>query len=374
MEAIQKTTKTKSKRIKTIDFVRGISVLLMIPVHVMIVYSTVATWEATPLGKVIQILEKGTPMFLVVMGMSFVFSGKLNVSTIFLRGFRVLATGYLLNVMRFLVPLAFFGGFPDSFVQANGLTPGASENYVFYGLLGDILQLAGISLIIMGLIIKFIKNKYAALIFTFLIVLLAKEIAGFRPGIPVVDYLCDLLWGKNYNVYFPVFPWMSFILIGLFFGMWYREKGNDVRFMIGKMLPFGIAFIALGLGLCIYDKPYHFGDYYHLGPGGSIILMGINLLLIWTGHLVVKFVPQKLYDIIAYASRNVTNFYFIQWVIIYWGVLIFGYSLVDSQVQLLLTMVGYTALTFGVLWVRNTLVAQWKQKRAAKKSLKRAAA
>ncbi|WP_431165197.1 heparan-alpha-glucosaminide N-acetyltransferase domain-containing protein [Tenacibaculum halocynthiae] len=366
--------KTKNnKRVEAIDFVRGVSVLLMIPVHVMIVYSTMDTWNTSMLGKIIQVAEKGTPMFLVVMGLSFVFSGNLSMKKILIRGIRILMLGYLLNLMRFIVPMVVFGGFPDDFITANGLTPGDPKNYVFYTLLGDILQLAGISLIIMGIIIKVIKNKYAALILALIIMLTSRAVSGFRFDIVGIDYICDLLWAKTYNVYFPVFPWMSFILIGLFFGMWYKEQNYDLRFMFGKMLPYGLGMLLFGGGLCYINYEYHFGDYYHLGPGGTIILMGINLLLIWFGNIIVKHINPKVFSVIKYASKNVTSFYFIQWVIIYWGILFFGYSQQSNQLKILAIIVVFTLITFTVLWFKNKIQEAIKQKRVEERNEKQIA-
>ncbi|WP_407265673.1 heparan-alpha-glucosaminide N-acetyltransferase domain-containing protein [Tenacibaculum maritimum] len=358
-----------NSRIKSIDFVRGVSVLLMIPVHAMIVYATMDTWKHTLLGKVAQVLEKGTPMFLVVMGLSFVFSSRLSMQKIFKRGISVLSKGYLLNIFRFVIPIVFLGGFPKAFIEGSGLlTLGDPYNLVFYTLLGDILQLAGFSLIIMGIIIKFIKNKYAALILAMLIIGLSKGLSGFKFGIVGVDYICDLLWGNSYNVYFPVFPWMSFILIGLFFGMWYQEKGNDIRFMFDKILPFSIGFILLGGFLCYYDYQYHFGDYYHLGPGGTIILMGINLLIVWLGHILVIRIPHnKIFSIFYYSSKNVTSFYLIQWVLVYWGVLLFGYSEEKSQIKLLLIIIGITVLTFMILLIKEKVELMIGYKKSNKK-------
>ncbi|CAL2103914.1 conserved membrane protein of unknown function [Tenacibaculum sp. 190130A14a] len=362
------------KRILAIDMARGISVLSMIPVHVMIVYSTMDTWNNTLIGKIAQVMERGTPMFLVVMGFSFVFSSKLSMTKIFKRGLDILAKGYLLNILRFAIPMLLFGGFPRAFIEGNGLTVGDSYNLLFFTLLGDILQLAGISLIIMGIIIKFIKNKYAALILALFIVFFSGELSGYRPGIVGLDYICDLLWGKNYNVYFPVFPWMSFILMGLFFGMWYQESGNNVVLTYRRMLVSGILSIAIGVALCYYNYDYHFGDYYHLGPGGTIALIGVNLFLVWFGHILVTYIPHnKIYDVIYYSSKNVTYFYLIQWVLVYWGVLVFGFSSQTSQIKLLSIIIGITLLTFGILWLREKgILLLNRKKEISSKAIKQA--
>ena len=347
----------QKKRVLAIDMARGISVLLMIPVHVMIIYSTMNTWNNTLLGKIAQVLEKGTPMFLVVMGFSFVFSSKLSILKIFKRGLNILAKGYLLNILRFAVPMLLFGGFPRAFIEGNGLIPGDSYNLLFFVFLGDILQLAGVSLIIIGVIIKFIKNKYAALILALMIVFLTGELSGYQPNIIGLDYICDLLWGKTYHVYFPVFPWMTFILIGLFFGMWYQESGDNIVVTYKRMLVSGALFMCVGVALCYYNYEYHFGDYYHLGPGGTLALIGVNLFLVWFGHVLVTCIPHnKLYDVIYYSSKNVTTFYLIQWVLVYWGAVLFGFSAQTSQLKLLAIITGITLLTFSILWLKERVV------------------
>lgn len=360
-----------TNRILTIDLVRGLSVLLMIPVHAMMIYSTVDTWTNSSLGKFAQLLEKGTPIFLVAMGLSFVFSHRSSMVDILKRGIRILLTGYLLNLLRFVIPMLFFGGLPKEMITGNGLVEGEPYNLVYFTLLGDILQLSGMSLILMGIILKFIKEKYAALIAALLIIIFSKELSGTRLGIIGLDYFLDLLWGNKYNVYFPVFPWMSFIFIGLFFGMWYKEKNKNTYYMFKTMLPFGIGFILMGGGLCWYNYEYHFGDYYHLGPGGTIILIGINLMIVWVSNVLTNLgVTSKL---LTYCSENVTSFYFIQWVLIYWGISLFGFGEQESQLKLISIILGITILTFIVLWIKlkvqktiNTKIANYHHLKTSK--------
>lgn len=340
-------------RILAIDFVRGLSVMLMIPVHCMIIYASIDTWENSILGKIIQVLEQGTPMFLIVMGISFAFSKRQTFKAISIRGFNILGLGYVLNCFRFLIPIVLFGGLPVLFVKANRIESDIITQVIYFFLLGDILQLAGLSLLLMGLILKWVKNKYVPLILGLLIVAFSREVSGFRIGTPVLDYMCDLLWGNQYNVYFPAFPWMAFILIGLFFGMWYKEKKENVQYVYQRMLYCSFGFVSIGMLLCTLDYEYHFGDYYHLGPGGSIVLLGLNLFLIWVGHLFVKyFKPNKFYSLLYYCSKNVTAFYVIQWILINWSMSVFGYANQD-QVDLLFIIAVITTMTFGILYIKN---------------------
>ncbi|WP_109433927.1 MULTISPECIES: heparan-alpha-glucosaminide N-acetyltransferase domain-containing protein [Aquimarina] len=316
-----------NKRILAIDFARGVSVLMVIMVHTLWIYGDLSTQGDTWLGEVIHFIGKGTPMFLLAMGVSFTLSRNQNMILSIKRGIYILLAGYIMNLLKFVVP-TIIGTTPDSFIEAYGWTPPANmDNMLFMLLTGDILQLAGVSLLFMGVINKLSKNKYVPLIIAFLIILTTKEVHGFQLGIPGVDYIFDLMWGAEWNVYFAVFPWFSFILIGMFFGMWYKENNKSERYIFVRMLPAGIILMLIGGGLCYYNFEYHFGDYFHLGPGGAIYLTGFNLLLLrFAFMMVTRIQPNKVFDFLYYCSKRVTTIYIIQWVIICWGMGILGYQ------------------------------------------------
>ena len=126
-------------------------------------------------------------------------------------------------------------------------------------------------------------------------VVFTKEIQGFRLGIAGIDYVLDLLWGNSWNVYFAVFPWFSFILLGMFFGKWYKEKNKSNNYLFNSMLISGIVLAVTGGILCYYNFEYHFGDYFHLGPGGVVYLAGFNLILMWLAYKLVTKIKATRY-------------------------------------------------------------------------------
>ncbi len=238
---------------------------------------------------------------------------------------------------------------PDSFIEAYGWTAPATLDNMLYMLgTGDILQLAGVSLLLMGIINKFSKNKYVPLIIAMVIIVVTKEVHGFRFGVIGVDYVLDLLWGAEWNVYFAVFPWFSFILIGMFFGMWYKDKRNSTTYLFNKMGSAGIILMLIGGGLCYFNFEYHFGDYFHLGPGGAIYLAGFNLVLMWFANILVTRVKENtVFKFLYYCSKRVTTIYVIQWVLICWGMGALGYQKLGVTAVLLL-IPFYVLLTLGV--------------------------
>ncbi|TPN86862.1 heparan-alpha-glucosaminide N-acetyltransferase domain-containing protein [Aquimarina algicola] len=326
-QKIETKTITNSKRILAVDFARGVSVLMVVLVHTLWIYGSIATQSETWLGEAIHFIGKGTPMFLVAMGISFTLSRNQSAILSIKRGIYLLLAGYLMNFLKFVLPTA-LGTMPDNFIEAYGWTPPATfDNMVYMLLTGDILQLAGVSLLFMGIINQFGKNKYIPLLLSLVIAFTTKEIHGFRLGISGLDYVLDLMWGAGWNVYFAVFPWFSFILLGMFFGKWYNERNKDQKFVFTRMLFFGIVLMIAGGGLCYYNFEYHFGDYFHLGPGGVLYLAGFNLVLLWISHTVTsKVKSNKIFEFLFYCSKRVTTIYIIQWVIICWGMGVLGYQ------------------------------------------------
>ncbi|WP_456312453.1 heparan-alpha-glucosaminide N-acetyltransferase domain-containing protein [Pseudomonas shirazensis] len=358
METIQ-----RKKRVLAIDFARGISVLLMIMVHTMLIYGTISTQTNTVLGEIILWLGRGTTMFLVSMGISFVLSRRQSFLAVCKRALYILAVGYGMNILKFLVPEFFFGGLPEAFVSAYGLQSGTLETGVFFLLLGDILQLAGVTLFIMGLINHFSKSKYVPLIVALVIISISKELSGFRVGIAGLDYICDLFFSNKFNVYFPVFPWSAFILIGMFLGRWYKELNENQEEFFKKTLFVGLAFIAVG-GLLNFSNPeYHFGDYYHLGPGGSILLLGTNLVLYWLVNIIVNLFKENnpVFILLTFCSKHVTSLYVIQWVLINWGMYVLGFWEHDQWFVLGLFPV-FIATSLSVQLAYNEIKTQLRSK------------
>lgn len=331
----------QKNRIRAVDFARGLSVILMILIHTMLIYGSIETQTKTVAGTIALWLGRGTPMFLVTMGISFVLSRRQTFIAVCKRAVYILAVGYGMNLLKFIIPEYVFGGLPEGFVKAYGLTSQTLESAVFFLLLGDILQLAGITLFIMAIINHYSKNKYIPLLIALVIIAVSKELSGFRFNIFGIDYLCDLLFSNQFNVYFPVFPWSAFILIGMFLGRWFKEIKENQSVFFKKLALLGIGFLGVG-GLFNFINPeYHFGDYYHLGPGGCILLVGINLLFLWITHLFVSTIDETnaVFQFLSFCSKNVTSMYVIQWTLINWGMYILGFWKHDAITVTLLVPV-----------------------------------
>jgi hypothetical protein len=196
----------------------------------------------------------------------------------------------------------------------------------------DILQFAGIALMIMALIQEFKINKYIILFSAFLISMLSPFLWRFTLNLPVIDQIFELLWGDqpigfsfiDNKIAFPIFPWLSFPLLGMFLGDTMKNTNDQNRafkhFGIG-----GIVVLFIGIAISFNNAEYHFNDYYHSRQGAMLFMCGFVVFWIYITKIAIDKLPaNKLFDLLFKWSKGVTNIYFAQWIIIIWSIAFFG--------------------------------------------------
>ncbi|REC49532.1 heparan-alpha-glucosaminide N-acetyltransferase domain-containing protein [Chryseobacterium pennipullorum] len=339
----------QSKRILTLDLIKGMSVIGMIIIHTLLIYANVKSQSETAIGSFIVFLGRGTSIFLICMGITFMTSSHQSLTSSLKRGFLLVFAGLFMNFMKFMIPVI-FGFAPDNFIQKYGWDAPIEQQYVYLVLLGDILQLAGMSLLFVGFIRKYVTNKYGILAIGLIVALVSREMSGITVDYPVINYILDLLFNTNYPayVYFPVFPWMSFIIIGMFFGKWFMELNYNSSKLFRNMLYTGLVFVALGAPLVFIYSDYNYNGFYHMGPGGVIYFAGWTMIFLWIIFRLTSGSKENGWmRLLKYCSRNLTSMYMIQWILISWGKGIFGYRQ-HSIGYVLLLIVFYIFLTFAV--------------------------
>lgn len=341
--------KQQSKRIEALDLIKGMSVIGMIIIHTLLTFADVKSQSETFIGNFIVFLGRGTSIFLICMGLTFMTSRHQSLKSALTRGGLLLAAALFMNFLKFIFPVI-FGFAPDNFIQRYGWHGPIEQQYLYLMLLGDILQLAGMSLLFIGFIRKYVTNKYGILAIGLLIALVSREVSGINLDYPVINYVLDLLFNNDFPayVYFPVFPWVSFIIIGMFFGKWYQELNYDRLQLFKNMLYIGFLFVALGAPFVFIYGDYNYNGFYHMGPGGVVYFAGWTLIFLWIIFKIsVNVKENKFIKLLKYCSRNLTTMYMTQWILISWGKGIFGFR--ENGITTVLALIGlYIILTFSV--------------------------
>jgi uncharacterized membrane protein len=126
---------------------------------------------------------------------------------------------------------------------------------------------------------------------------------------------------------FPIFPWLSYILFGAFFGAllaWMKDKGNLNRFLEIKLLLIGGSLIALSeigdvLEIQRYGMSNFWGHIEGMGASANLIFhrIGVVILVGAVCAFLSRFIT-KLPNLMNQMSRNTLWLYVGHLIILYW--------------------------------------------------------
>jgi hypothetical protein len=290
-------------RVRTADLLKGMAVILMIQVHLVELFATPEIYDSF-LGQILLFLggPPAAPVFMAVMGYFLAFS-KRGLLFDVKRGFKLIILGFALNIGLNL------NLFYHIYTGAFQLSP---WEYLF-GV--DILFLAGLTVIIIGLIKHFFRNKiwpYLALLF---ITIAIPEV--FKPisADGVSAYFWAYVYSESWWSYFPVVPWLAYVLAGLLFNL--LEENLKTIYYQFKWPIFAITAIVLVFTLRYgIDISSHLEQYYHHGMlffGFTIVFM---LFWLISFHQITLHVNNVATNFIEWLGRRVTSVYIFQWLII----------------------------------------------------------
>lgn len=344
-------------RLAGVDLARGLAVVFMIAVHVLMVYGN-GELRGSVLGEVVEFLggPPAAPVFMLLMGLSFAYAGKDGLWAGIRRGLLILGSGYLLNILRGVLPVLAAGLFAPELV---GEALGEGVGLLDLLLIGDILQFAGLALMAMAFLRSLGTGRPILVLLAVAVAGLAPLLWGLRSGLPPLDLFLDLLWGDRplpgaleNAVSFPVFPWLAFPLVGMVLGDTLRAAaGSEGVAGAGRVIRraglLGLAIGAAGLGLALTDPAWHFNDYYHARWGSMLFMVGFCLAWLALWDLIARRIPDNaVFRFLAACSRRVTAIYFLQWVLINWGIAALGANQLGAA-GAAATFVAVTALSYA---------------------------
>jgi uncharacterized membrane protein len=320
-------TVTRSEsRLRAFDLARGLAVLFMILIHVLGHYGTAETW-GSPFGAIVMFLggPLAAPVFMFLMGASLALSSRSDGRAIARRGVWLLALAYSLNVLRGALPATI--GLTTGVVTADGIAPYTPDILLA---LVDIHQLAGLSLLIIAGLPVVRASPLAALGLAAVVAFVAPMVWGLSTGIAPLDTVLLIVWGAEWYVFFPLFGWFAYPLVGLAYGT-LLVRSQDRHAFIRRAGWLGAAAGIAGLGTMVALDPLTgVDDYWRQAPATTVAILGLGAAWLAACDVVVRRVPaNRLFELLYGWSARVTSMYCIHWILIAWGVGLVGHRQLD---------------------------------------------
>jgi hypothetical protein len=162
-----------------------------------------------------------------------------------------------------------------------------------------------------------------------LVVLSGPVLRGLEFGTPLLDGPLTPVLGGAPNVYYAVVPWIAFPLCGAVFGSLVARAGGGLQrtrvFRLGAAVGAGLC--ALGLALFAIDPPvFDVGTYWRMPPSFFVAITGLVLIWLWACDLAVRHVrANRVFTFLYGWSASVIAIYFTHWLVVGWGVGVFGF-------------------------------------------------
>lgn len=345
-------------RNRAFDLARGLAVLFMVMIHVVEMYGRPDV-QTGAMGKVLLFLGQApaAPVFMLLMGIGVTLARTPSATYFLKRGAELFLLGYVLNFLRGALPL--WVALRLGHVTWEETAPYTPLSEL---LVGDIFQFAGVALPLCGVIYCQRVNPYVVLSMGTVVTFLSPALWGLTVGAPYLDPVLALLWGDGEGIHFPFFPWIVYPLLGVALGVLAQQRG-PVSDILRPYFCWGMALLIFGLALVAVFP--HLGSERYARSGPATILWMSGFVIVWLracAWLVQVVSPPLLLKLVYFWSEHVARFYFIHWILLGWGIGLFGAEANDEP-TLVLLMFG--ALVFSDLLTRASLVWSGRPSRRA---------
>ena len=301
-----------------LDLAKDIAIVFMILSH-MLEYSQTGVAKGLPYAiTFIGAHPFGAPVFMLCMGIGITYSRHRNdPAALCRRGVRLFLAAYALNLVRALGVLA---------AGAATGRPGAMADWALgEALIIDILQFAGLSCLLLGLLLR-LRIPYPAILAAAAAMSLGGSAIRFATtGHPASDAVLGLFAGIRGEVvesYFPLLNWFVFVVAGYGMGTWLRRCQDPDRLYRILTPVTGLVF----LGYTAYAAPRGIGMYdtgtvlnfYHIRTWDAFICLNAMMMSAGLWHFLLKKAPAGIRREITRCASDVLRIYLIQWFFVIW--------------------------------------------------------
>ena len=343
------------ERVRAFDLAAGLAVFFMILVHVLWHWGAPDTWT-TPVGQAISYAAgpTATPVFLFLIGASLGAAQRPGTATLAARGLWLFALGYLLNLLRGVIPYVL--GTASGVISAEQVEPYTPW---WLGTTVDLHHVVGLSLVVIAALRTRARPGWLWLAVAGILVLVAPWLRTVTLRSPVFDAPLTPFLGSAPNVYYAVVPWLAYPLAGAVFGS-RMARSADRAALFRTAAVVGAGLLLIGGALIAFQRPsFDVYTYWRQPASFAVTIMGI--VLVWLALCDVATNERRLARRLGlfYAwSDRVIAIYFTHWIIVGWGVGLVGFRALALG-PVLLAMAAAVVATSYLSWFAVKLEISW---------------
>ncbi|MGL5207179.1 MAG: heparan-alpha-glucosaminide N-acetyltransferase domain-containing protein [Acidaminococcaceae bacterium] len=306
--------------IESIDLLKGLCLILMVFINFFDEIAELSILESLQ-GIYIDFLVTSLipNVFMTLMGFLMIVSDGYKAKNIFAKAITILFVGFTVNLIR--VPL------PQWVGNYLGMTAFEDlySNAVYHLLMIDIYSFVGHALFFI-IPLTYFRTHYLFYFFlsglTMLLTSYGEKLYAFVPAALQVIF-GYLFIGEAKNVYFPLFPWLAYIFLGIGLGCLYLQYGKNILYRISAFM--GLIFFGIGYRFLRSNHDFNEGfsmlhDFYQHDYTVGIYLLGTSMLLIFAAEVFLPRLPDFIKTRFIFTSRHIIKFYFFSWLYTGWFV------------------------------------------------------
>jgi uncharacterized membrane protein len=347
------------ERVRAFDLAAGLAVFFMILVHVLWHWGTPDTWT-TPIGQAISYAAgpTATPVFMFLIGASLGAARRPSAGTLAARGMWLFALGYLLNLLRGVIPFTL--GTATGVITEAQVAPYTPW---WLGTTVDLHHVVGLSLIVVALLRTRAQPGWLWLGLAGVLVLVAPWLRTVTFGTAVLDAALTPFLGSAPNVYYAVVPWLAYPLAGAVFGSM-MARSSDRKALFRRAAAVGAVLLAIGGALIAVQRPtFDVYTYWRQPASFAVAIMGIILVWLALCDLVTRhrWIDRWIGFFYRWSDR-VIAIYFTHWIIVGWGVGLVGFRALGLGPVLLAMAVAVVATSYLSRFAVKLETSWWQRR------------
>ena len=303
----------------------------------------------------------GSPVFIFAMGVGLQYSRFKTPEYLFKRGLFVGLQGILLNVFRYLIPSLVGYAITGNYDKYIPRLP-----YRFFG--NDILQFACLAMLLMALFLYLKLSPYIIFVIGLVLNVATMLINNHDFGnMPINIFLGHFIGVEDpagwVNSDFPVLTWFLMYAAGSLFGhILRRVKDKNKLYLMISPISALIVIPVLYLE-CVKEFGMMGGEgwnvFYHMNTLEMFVCILTCFMVLGVYQLMDPIVPEKVTHIVEFVSKEITNIYVLQWILVWWIANVFIYiSIGPKYLDWIPCLIIGTAISFASVFIDYI----WKKK------------